>query len=1212
MRASRRARARTIDRLALAEVGIVRRAEDAAAEAAQQALEVAVVNVAKQHLRAEVGMHLVSDGRVKLLLVAMLRGQREPCMLHIAEYVHVHFLIHICQRRIPFRKNDVYIENLGRDNRGFSYLTKTASPHMAEPQTRPGLDATQKLQVVVGNCFQKAVELILHARIMPLTPELNRGASNEWVRLRMRAARSRDLPARALANVFSPAAVLARPQFDVRSEELLRVHDELEAWRRDISQPLQLDIFVDATDEPMMRGALGMHAEEPTRVLLERWRLHYDPHDAPATQIALKPIYKRFMVLLRALLAQLRLLPTYRLASSLAKLRGSHAGSLLQYAITLPRSEAGIAAARSRGFAAGAKQYSFPSPDTKEKHGKLEIELLYRPETLFAGRTPTPSCAVFCDAAAIAIAATSASGGASGGGASSAAGAVIGRALIPDYVPPGGVGAPGSAPPRQHSRGLLPTHGLASAHSVQQVAQLTAGLTQLTSEPLVPALAAAPSASPPPPPPPTQAQPPRPSQPWQAAVAASAEAAGPGHSPHGHTTGPSSADELPLFPPLGRERSLSDAASYAAEVRAAGLGMLPATVTSSALPIVRSASPPPGPGRASVGVLPLAGAAVWSVSTHPPAVTTAGASAVPSAGFATAPGQSSGAAGSPLAAMLAAAGGDAAGCVVVVGGGGGGGGGGFCSHTASPLFASSAPPIALIAPLSASPPMGALGAALSASPPMGALGAALAASPGSLSPFLPTLSPPPLFGTPSRPAGTGAPLSLPMPGSRPTSALSAALASASHPCAILGRSSDAAGASSYASRDDPNRHGSRDGSRQGSRQGSRRGSLYGSPVDGAPFLHACAASAQPMQAGSSGGASPLEGQLLFPQQRQFSGEGTGLRQSPVGSPIDGALFPFGMGMRLTGPSPPAIVASVPANVTNPAPIHAACGPFSGLPTALPTAIPTSALPLSAAAASSLSVPMPVPSPATARDLSVGALGGSDFAATPPHHSASTLLRGADLNVLSAYSSPSRVASAPGTLPTTPGLPTPGTPSCSPRASVSGLVCRPRQTSADHELPFMMDDEDEGLEEIPADAFSRFGSGRRRSSISGPRLSGDPDDQVDEAAIGSLMMEVSAARPLRLFGSRDGRASPLSRSIDDISSQLDRLSRTFHGAQMTPAPAGSAAAASIPVMTGPFGASLAPAAAPTSASAPPARDSTEALLSRSGCGLFPFAPTVSEE
>ena len=1049
-------------------------------------------------------------------------------------------------------------------------------------------------------------------------------------------------PPRALGNVFSPGAVLARPQFDVRSEELLRVHDELEAWRRDISQPLQLDIFVDATDEPMMRGALGMHAEEPTRVLLERWRLHYDPHDAPATQVALKPIYKRFMVLLRALLAQLRLLPTYRLASSLAKLRGSHAGSLLQYAITLPRSEAGIAAARSRGFAAGARQYSFPPPDTKEKHGKLEIELLYRPETLFAGRTPTPSCAVFCDAAAVATAAATASGG----GARSAAGALIGTALIPDYVPVGGAGAPGSAPPRQPSRGLLPTHGLASAHSVQQVAQMTAGLTQLTSEPLVPALAASPSASPPQPQPPSQAQPPPPSQPWQAA---STEAAGPGHSPHGHTTGPVSADELPLFPPLGRERSLSDAASYAAEVRAAGLGMLPATVTSSALPIVRSASPPPGPGRASVGVLPTAGAAVWSVSTHPPAVATAGASAVvPSAGFATTPGQCSGAAGSPLAALMAAAGGDAAGgcgcggggggggggdCGDCGGGVGGGGGGGFCSHTASPLFAPSAPPIALIAPLSASPPMGALGVALSASPPMGALGAALAASPGSLSPFLPTHSPPPLFGTPSRPSSTVAPLSLPMSGSRPTSALSAALASASHPCAILGRSSDApnpapsdaAGASSYASRDDPNRHGSRDGSRQGSRHGSRRGSLYGSPVDGAPFLHVCAAGAQPTQAGSSGGASPLEGQLLFPQQRQFSGEGTVLRQSPVGSPMDGALFPFGVGMGIRGPSPPAIVASAPANVPNPAPNPAACGTFSGLPIALPTAIPTTALPLSAAAASSLSVPMRISSPATASALSVGALGGADFAATPPHHTASTLLRGADLNVLSAYSSPSRVASAPGTLPTTPGLSTPDTPSCSPRASVSGVICRPRQTSADHELPFMMDDEDEALEEIPADAFSRFGSGRRRSSTSGPRLSGDADDQVDEAAIGSLMMEVSAARPLQLFGSRDGRASPLSRSIDDISLQLDRLSRTFHGAQMPPSMppvlAGSAAAASLPVMAGPFGATLAPAVAPTPApaattvsseSAPPARDSTEALLARSGGALFPFAPTLSEE
>lgn len=36
------------------------------------------------------------------------------------------------------------------------------------------------------------------------------------------------------------------------------MHDELEAWRQDISQPLQIDIFVDAANEPLIRGALGL------------------------------------------------------------------------------------------------------------------------------------------------------------------------------------------------------------------------------------------------------------------------------------------------------------------------------------------------------------------------------------------------------------------------------------------------------------------------------------------------------------------------------------------------------------------------------------------------------------------------------------------------------------------------------------------------------------------------------------------------------------------------------------------------------------------------------------------------------------------------------------------------------------------------------------------------------------------------------------------
>ena len=108
--------------------------------------------------------------------------------------------------------------------------------------------------------------------------------------------------------------------FNVESEELLTLHDELEQWRLDISQPLQLDIFVDAADEPIIRSALGMQvralprpsrardahavraihrrnaprrsprvarqADEPTTVLLERWRIRYEPLGSSVSSIS--------------------------------------------------------------------------------------------------------------------------------------------------------------------------------------------------------------------------------------------------------------------------------------------------------------------------------------------------------------------------------------------------------------------------------------------------------------------------------------------------------------------------------------------------------------------------------------------------------------------------------------------------------------------------------------------------------------------------------------------------------------------------------------------------------------------------------------------------------------------------------------------------------------------------------------------------------------
>ena len=52
---------------------------------------------------------------------------------------------------------------------------------MMSPPTQERLTDPQKLQVVVGNFMQKATELILHARIMPLPDRLQRGATNRWV-----------------------------------------------------------------------------------------------------------------------------------------------------------------------------------------------------------------------------------------------------------------------------------------------------------------------------------------------------------------------------------------------------------------------------------------------------------------------------------------------------------------------------------------------------------------------------------------------------------------------------------------------------------------------------------------------------------------------------------------------------------------------------------------------------------------------------------------------------------------------------------------------------------------------------------------------------------------------------------------------------------------------------------------------------------------------
>jgi hypothetical protein len=112
------------------------------------------------------------------------------------------------------------------------------------------------------------------------------------------------------------------------------VREELQGWRQDISKPVQLDVWLNTGGSGPMREFVGASESEPTIVLLERWRMQYVPCAEPLGQCAWDPsrFYKRFCVLIRSIVAQLRLLPAQRLAMSLSKLRG---GALLGYTLRL-------------------------------------------------------------------------------------------------------------------------------------------------------------------------------------------------------------------------------------------------------------------------------------------------------------------------------------------------------------------------------------------------------------------------------------------------------------------------------------------------------------------------------------------------------------------------------------------------------------------------------------------------------------------------------------------------------------------------------------------------------------------------------------------------------------------------------------------------------------------------------------------------------------
>ena len=216
----------------------------------------------------------------------------------------------------------------------------------------------QKLQGLVQQCVYKTVELVLHARI---PHQAERGAdklrrSNLWVR-RPRAAMSALRIQRSIAHQLLCSLLV---QFNIESEEMPRVREQLDCWRAQFSQPLQVDVFVPP------------HETQPTELLLERWVLQYEPSFAEPHRIGWPVFYKRFMVLLRTVISFLRLMPTKCVAASLNR-GGRH---LLDYRITVgtntlsgePPAAANISLWR---------QHDFPPPDWQ--HGRLQIKVFFLP-----------------------------------------------------------------------------------------------------------------------------------------------------------------------------------------------------------------------------------------------------------------------------------------------------------------------------------------------------------------------------------------------------------------------------------------------------------------------------------------------------------------------------------------------------------------------------------------------------------------------------------------------------------------------------------------------------------------------------------------------------------------------------------------------------------------------------------------------------------------
>ncbi|KAK9839293.1 hypothetical protein WJX81_005985 [Elliptochloris bilobata] len=173
-----------------------------------------------------------------------------------------------------------------------------------------------RVDQIVGECFAKAAHIILGARICQSSRTASRQGPKCW--------------------------------FNLEVEEVDSAARELEAWRRDPSTLLGIEIYLQAwptsggAAEGRMPAAAGDALDAggslSGRTLLERWTVAYSaaatgetrpPAGRPATA-RLEPagIYKRLVIALRSLYSYVRVLPAFRLLRACKRERS---GVVMQY-----------------------------------------------------------------------------------------------------------------------------------------------------------------------------------------------------------------------------------------------------------------------------------------------------------------------------------------------------------------------------------------------------------------------------------------------------------------------------------------------------------------------------------------------------------------------------------------------------------------------------------------------------------------------------------------------------------------------------------------------------------------------------------------------------------------------------------------------------------------------------------------------------------------